>query len=191
MKNTILLSLFIIIALPSFGQRFLSPDTTVELYSEDSEIKVFEENPLYNDSHNDDVAFYINDILVSEPVFRQLDPQNIKSVNVVKEKLQHNGITYGARIYIKTKNDFKPEIISLGDLAKKYLTINSEILVFQIDDKVINQDYTDYIIDENFILKIVKSKIASPNSTDIALIKIITKTDENIEKANQVKVIIR
>lgn len=66
------------------------------------------------------------------------------------------------------------------------MTINSEILVFQIDDKVVDQDYTDYIIDENFILKIVKSKIKSPNSTDIALIKIITKTDENIEMANQV-----
>ena len=191
MKKCIILSIVILAALPTFGQRFLTPDTTVELYSKDSEIKVFEENPLNNTSHNDDIAFYINDILVSETIFRQLDPLKIESVNVVKEKLQHNGISYDARIYIKTKNDFKPEIISLGDLAKKYLTINSEILVFQIDDKVINQDYTDYIIDENFILKIVKSKIKSPNNTDIALIKIITKTDENIEKANQVKVILR
>lgn len=118
MKKCIILSIVILAALPTFGQRFLTPDTTVELYSKDSEIKVFEENPLNNTSHNDDIAFYINDILVSETIFRQLDPLNVESVNVVKGKSLHSRKDYPGRVYIKTKNDFRPEIISLGDLAK-------------------------------------------------------------------------
>jgi hypothetical protein len=60
-------------------------------------------------------------------------------------------------------------------------------VVFQINENVISQDYTEYLVDENFILKIILNKIkTTEKGTEINLIKLITKTPENIKKANQI-----
>jgi hypothetical protein len=51
--------------------------------------------------------------------------------------------------------------------------------VFQINENVVNEDYTKYIVDEDFPLKLIQSKCENVNyNVEINVIKIITKTPE-------------
>jgi len=68
------------------------------------------------------------------------------------------------------------------------LKLNKNPIIYQIDEKVIENSKTDFLVDENFILKIVVEKITtSENNTEINLIRLITKTPENIKKTNEIR----
>ena len=68
------------------------------------------------------------------------------------------------------------------------MKLNKNPIIYQIDEKVIENSKTDFLVDENFILKIVVEKITtSENNTEINLIRLITKTPENIKKTNEIR----
>ena len=69
------------------------------------------------------------------------------------------------------------------------MTLDTNPIIFQIDENVINQDYNEYSVDESFILKIELNKIkTSKKGTEINLVKLIMKTPENIKKANEIRI---
>lgn len=82
------------------------------------------------------------------------------------------------------KAGYKSNFISLKALSNKHLNLNENPIIFKIDEKIINKDYNSYLIDENFVLKIIISKLkTSEKNTEINLIKVITKTKVNIKKS--------
>ena len=56
-----------------------------------------------------------------------------------------------------------------------------------IDGIIINADYDNFVVDENNLLKIIVDKLQNAKeSIDLGLIKLLTKSDENLKKANEV-----
>lgn len=160
-------------------------------YSENSEIKVF-----YSDKssefHSDrkPVGLFVNDKFVgSQEVLNFINPVKIETINVEKKKFGMNGTEYYGKIFIKMKSDYNPKFLTLKKLSEKYLKLNENPRIYQINEKVIEDSKDEILVDENFILKIVVEKItASENNTEINLIRLVTKTPENIKKANEIRI---
>jgi len=192
MKKIIFVLTLLLLTFNSFSQNIIDKKSAAKAnYSENSKIKV-----IYNDSLNKfhskkkPAGIFFNGTFVGDQrVLNVINPKKIESLNIEKEKFEKNGKEYYGKILVKMKSDYKPNFISLKELTSKYLTLNTSPIIYQIDENVINQDYNEYSVDENFILKIILSKIkTSEKNNEINLIKLITKTPENIKKANEIRI---
>jgi hypothetical protein len=128
-------------------------------------------------------AYFLNGALVSQSVMKFLDPNKIESIKVEKEDIVIENTKYEGKITIETKNDYKPNLISLNELRLKYTTVPENAALFQIDNEIADGDYKTYLIDKNYILKITVNKLESP---DLSIIKVISKSAENIKKSNEI-----
>jgi hypothetical protein len=70
----------------------------------------------------------------------------------------------------------------------QYTSLKNKSAIFTIDGKVINADYDHYKIDKNTILKIIVEKFAGSSNKELWLVKVLTKTDENIKKSKQIMI---
>jgi hypothetical protein len=58
-----------------------------------------------------------------------------------------------------------------------------------IDGDIVNADYDNYVIDENNLLTIIIDKFQNTKERiDLGLIKLLTKSEENIKKRNQIMI---
>lgn len=58
-----------------------------------------------------------------------------------------------------------------------------------MDGPIIYTDYDTFLVGEDFILKIIVDKIKpSKDGIEINLVKLITKTPENIKDANEIRI---
>jgi hypothetical protein len=191
MKKNIFALILLFVTFNSFSQNINGRKFTEKSnYSENSEIKV-----IYNDSlktlhsKNKPVGIFVNGVFLNENLISAINPNKIETMKVEKDSFEKNGKEYFGKIIIELKSDYKPNFISLKELASKYLTLDTNPIIFQIDENVINQDYNEYSVDESFILKIELNKIkTSKKGTEINLVKLIMKTPENIKKANEIRI---
>jgi hypothetical protein len=128
-------------------------------------------------------AYFLNGALVSQSVLKFLDPNKIENVKVEKEDIEIEKTKYSGKITIETKNNYKPNLISLNELRLKYTTVPENAVIFQIDNEIADGDYKTYLIDKNYILKITVNKLESP---DLSLIKVISKSEGNLKKSNEI-----
>ncbi len=128
-------------------------------------------------------AYFLNGVLVNQSVTKFLDPNKIESVKVEKENIEIENTKYAGKVTIETKNNYKPNLISLNDLRLKYTTVPENAAIFQIDNEIADGDYKTYLIDKNYILKITVNKLESP---DLSIIKVVSKSEENIQKSNEI-----
>lgn len=69
----------------------------------------------------------------------------------------------------------------------KYTNIKDNSTIFKIDDELINADYENNLVDENYILKIIVEKFENKNEKlNINFINLITKSEENIKKSKEI-----
>ncbi len=165
--------------------------TTKPNYSESSEIKVIYKDSLNKFHSNKKTAgIFVNGIFVGdENVLNTINSEKIESLNIKKENFEKNGKEYHGKILVKMKSEYNPKFITLKELIVKYLDLDKKPIVFQIDEDVVNQDHDNYLVDESFILKIILKKIqTTEKNTEINLVKLITKTSENIKKANTIRI---
>ena len=93
------------------------------------------------------------------------------------------------QIHIKTRSDYNynPKTISLTELKNKYTEFKGNPVIFMIDGNIVNADYNNYVIDENNVLTIIVDKFQNAKeSIDWGLIKLLTKSEENIKKRDQI-----
>ena len=136
--------------------------------------------------HTRQIAHFLNDELVSYTLVETLNPKLIESINVVKSKIQINQVDYDGQIHIKTKNQYNPKAISLSALKEKYTNLKNKPTIFMLNGNVINADYDKYVVDENYLLTIIVDKVEnSKEKIDVALIKLLTKSEENIKKSKE------
>ncbi len=141
------------------------------------------------DKAANDVAYFINGDFFGAFILKTIDPKSIDKIEVVKQEIEVNGATYTGQIHIKLKKEYKPEYISLNDLKAKYTTLPDFPVLFMIDDEIINADYDKFLVDEKFILKIIADRIDNAEENlNVNFIRLITKTDENIKKANEIRI---
>lgn len=189
MKKNIFAIILLLLTFNSFSQNIIGKKSTKKPnYSENSEIKVLYNKFQTNQSNKNSGAVFINGIFVGgQNVLNVFNSNKIESIKIKKENFEKEGKLYYGKVLIETKNGYVPEFVTLKALTEKYIMLSTNPIIFQINDNVISQDYKEYLVDENFILKIVLNKIkTTEKETEINLIKLITRTPENIKKANQI-----
>ena len=93
------------------------------------------------------------------------------------------------KFYIKTKSSYTLKLISLTDLKNKYTNLKDKSVVFMIDGSIINADYDRCMVDESYLLTIIVDKIENTKEKiDLGLIKLLTKSDENIKKSKEIRI---
>ncbi len=185
MKNIIII-LLLVVSVNLFGQE----TNGKHKYSKKLDIIVSYKDSLQESRSKYNPAYYVNDFLLEySDELISINPRKVKSIDVEKKDFEINGKKYYGKIIIKTKDNYKPNFITLKELAYKYLTIDTSPLIFQIDDKIINYDINKYVVDEKFILKIELSKVkTSEQNIEINFIKIMTKTTDNKKKLRKIRI---
>jgi hypothetical protein len=180
MKSIMLLTLAIWTT-SSFGQTPSNKDLEKE-----TGLKVIYAN---NERNINKPAYFLNGKLVNETVLGTLNPNQIESINVIKENIQIDSIRYSGQIHIKTKNGYEPKLISLNDLKDKYTNLKNKPAVFMIDGSIINANYATYMIDETYLLEIIVDKIENTQQKiDLGLVKLLTKSEGNIKNSKEIRI---
>jgi hypothetical protein len=174
----------------SFGQNLSGKVTGVRMTNQeivtknDTIIKVFYKNEIKSDKKP---AYFINGKLANESILRSINPNEIETVNVEKENIEIENVKYYGKLYIVTKSTYKPKIISLNNLKLKYTNLKDNSTIFQIDNEIINANYESYLVDENYILKIIVEKFENKKEKlDVNFIRLTTKSEENIKKSKEI-----
>ena len=189
--GNIIIAVLLLISTVSFSQEIhgVTVNKNTTKYSEDSDIYV---RYLKQSSSNNNAAIYINGEFYKEgfALLKTINPNRIEAVNVEKGETKINEIKYFGKLLIILKPDYKPSVITLNNLIAKYLTLDDNPVILQIDDTYINQDFNEYIVDEKYILQVDVTTVNTSKNTTINLVYLITKSDKNIENENQPKNII-
>ena len=159
----------------------------VRIYSENDTIPIV----VYReDTMNNNTLWYLNGQVIDQQVLSTIDPSKIEEVKVDKRIVEFNEILYGGIIYVITSEDYSPKLISLNNLRAKYLNMPDSIsTLFLLDGEVVNMDYDEFVVDENYILKIEAQVVDnSKEDLDIVVIKLITRSKENLEEANTIRI---
>jgi hypothetical protein len=94
---------------------------------------------------------------------------------------------YRGQIHIITKKAYQPNLVSLTSLKSKYSKETST--VFMINDEIVERNYDDYLVDQDYILRIIIKPVdISKEGIRFNLIQILTKTDDNIKRVNEIKI---
>lgn len=143
---------------------------------------------VYVDKTNDNgkPAFYINEKFTGSLV---LDPNVIESIRVEKGEVQIGDKKYNGQIFIQTKSNYTPKLSSLLALKDRYTNLANKPAVFMVDGEIVNADYDKFIVDENYVLQVIVDSVKNEKENiDLAVIKLLTKTEENIKKSKEVRI---
>jgi hypothetical protein len=165
----------------------LVESTNTQIVSQnDTVLKVFYVNS--NDSERSP-AYYLNGQFVNETILKTLNPNAIDNIRVETQEIKVETQKYYGQIFINTKGDYRPILISLSDLKSKYTNLKNTPTIFMIDNEIINGDYDKCIVDENYLLRISIEKIENrKEKLHFNLIQILTKTEENIKKSKEIRI---
>jgi len=134
-------------------------------------------------------AYYLNGKLSNMTILNTIEPDLVKSIDVVKEKKEINGRSYYGQIYIKMERDYKPKLISLTDLKLKYTSLKIEPSIFVIDNVIINNNYDEYKVDEKCVLKIeVETFDNQEENLKFNIIRLMTRRSGQINKSNEIRI---
>ena len=132
-------------------------------------------------------AYYLNGKFVNKSSLSTFDPQFIDSIHIEKKEMEIENKKYYGQVYITMKKEYTPKLISLTDLEQKYTNLRNGITVFMIDDDIIKEDYDQYLVDENYILKIIVDTIEmKKEKATVNVVRLLTKSKENIEKSEKI-----
>jgi len=134
-------------------------------------------------------AYYINGELANPTIIKTIDPQLIDSIHVEKKEIEIKDKKYYGQIFLKMKKEYNPTLISLTDLRLKYLRPTNRLAIFMIDNDIVKSDYENYLVDEKFILKIIVDHVGNEEENlNIEIIRLLTKTEENIKKSKEIRI---
>lgn len=130
-------------------------------------------------------AVYLGEKLVDMTLLKTIDPNLIEDIRVDKKEIQVDGRRFTGQIFLKMKNGYRPKLTTLADLRTKYLHPGDKPVLFMIDNDLVTGDGAQYLVDENYILKIV---VESPNTGNLEFIRLLTKSEENIRKSKEIRI---
>ena len=151
----------------------------------DSSLKVIYENP----ESDLKPAYYVNGILMNSSIIRTLNPKVITGIRIEGDIIEIDSQKYHGRLSITTNPQYQFKLISLTDLKLKYAISKNVPTIFMIDNVLVKEDYDKFILDQNYILRINIEKIEnSKENLHFTVIRILTKTKENIRKDNEIRI---
>ncbi len=178
----------ILLTINSFGQKLTGEIPGVKMTSQeiqsknDTIIKV-----VYKNEDNKKLVCFLNGKITNESILRSINPDEIETLNIEKENIEIENVKYYGKLYVVTKSTYKPKFISLNNLKLKYTNLKENSTIFKIDNEIINADYGNYLVDENYILKIIIEKFENKiEKLNVNFVCLITKTEENIKKSKEI-----
>ncbi|WP_426791286.1 hypothetical protein [Sphingobacterium sp. WOUb80] len=106
------------------------------------------------------------------------------------QSVEHN--TERKVIMLGLKPEYNPVLISLSAFKNKYTTIKSENVIFKIDERFVQSDPNKVLVDEANIMLIYVSPIKFVGDLkDVYMITLIPRTEANLKKFNEKRIIIR
>lgn len=157
MKQLFYITVVSFFIIQSFAQSKLSKDNR-GLPDMKQEINNHQQAPKWN-SLPQPVFYLVNDLVFNSEMLVTIDNDKIETVRVRKDPFEKDGIHYHGTISIKLKSDYEPNFITLMDLAIKQFKIDTENLIFKINGNIVNSDYSQFYVDENFLLKITTDNL--------------------------------
>lgn len=133
------------------------------------------------------MAIFVNSVFISDYVAKHTNPKAIAKFSVEKGDIEINNVMYTGKVLIETKADYKPNFIPLNDFKKKHIATKRKSILFQIDDEIIQEDYDEYMIDENYVLRVIVEKVKNKR-LDFTLIKLLTRSDKNIKNSKRIMI---
>lgn len=112
------------------------------------------------------------------------------SMNEIKDVKVNTDSKFG-EVYVATKNPGSFRFMTLEEIKNKYVKSPAPATLYMIDNNLLKGNIANVKIDENYILNInilSESDFGSLKGAvkDIDIIKITTKSEENLERAGQV-----
>jgi len=135
-------------------------------------------------STNDDIqpAFFLNGEMIDRNVITHIDPELIESIEVKKDSITMSDISSNGAVYITSKSDYIPSLISLNQIREKYVEIEDRPTVFFIDGDTVGGNFDDKILDEKNILKIEYERLQRKGEYDLNVVKIFTRSKNKTDK---------
>jgi hypothetical protein len=137
-------------------------------------------------------AIFINGIFLGSSFF--FDTKEIEKVDVKKEKIEVGGVVYFGQINITTTANYQPNFSTIVEIEKEYLGTSTARCLIMIDSKIIQDNRSSVFIDRNYILKILVEKVDATSRSQtvepekIDFIHILTKTEENVKKSEEIRI---
>lgn len=117
---------------------------------------------------------YLDDIILT------LKAEGINSIEHSTEK---------KALVVELKPGYKPVLMSLSDIVKKYTNVKSERVIFKIDDRFVQNNPREVLIDESNIMLISVSPVKFVGDLeDLYMITLIPRTDKNLKKFNEIRI---
>ncbi len=181
MKKLLTSCIFLLLVSTAFGQvsKASFPDSTVSVLL-DSTIKV----SVIKEAKSSP-AFFLNGKFTYSGTMEFLDFEMIKTLNIVKESFEYKGVIYDRKVLVETKEDYKPVLMSLRKIVKKYVKVEVGKTLFMLNEKVLDVDLDEAMVDKKYVFKIEIQQLVHQ---DLSVVKILTKTKENIEKSKIVRI---
>lgn len=152
-------------------------DTTLKIIFQN--IPVSEQEP----------AYYLNGEHINSSIIQTINPKVITGITIEKVDIEINSKKYYGQIFITTNMNYQFEFVTLTDLKLKYSNLKDAPTLFMINNQLINKDYDNFILDQNYLLRINVETIENPKENfHFNLIRILTKTQENIKKVNEISI---
>jgi hypothetical protein len=163
--KTIAFVFFVLLTLKSFGQ-------------------VKEANSYYPQK---EPWFFLDSVKINKNQM-YFNPDKIVRINVVKSD---NTNQNSGKVYISSKNPKDFNFITLTDIERTYSKSKSASVLFMIDNKILKDNILTYKIDSDYILAVEVLKATEIESlksgfSNLKIINIKLKTEENIAKANEI-----
>lgn len=185
--KTILFCLFSLLSISAFSQKdYWQKKLSGQTTQNDTIPTVVNIQPINTDRYP---LYTLNGQQISLSTLNTINPKIIDSINVEKKEIKLNGTTYYGKVSIKMEGGYRPQFVSLNNLKLKYTQIKNEPVIFMLDNEFIKEDYDQYIVDQNYILKIIVDKIDMPdNKLQINVIRLLTRNEENIRKSKEIHI---
>jgi len=111
---------------------------------------------------------------------RSLKSEGVKSVDINKER----GV-----VVIELAPGYNPILTSLSDIIKKYTNIKSEHVIFRIEDKFVQNNPNEVLVDASNIMLISISPVKFVGDLeDLYMVTLVPRTDKNIKKFNEIRI---
>ena len=190
MMKKLLILLFSLTLAQSFAQTTKEKTQNVPINRQNNRIIDTALRVIYVDKNKSErtSAVFINGKYVTNSIFLSTFKMDyVENIEIISRDTLIENISFGSQLYIKTKDNYMPKFISLTAVKDKYTNLKGKTVIFTIDGDFINENYDACLVDENHLLTIIVDKFEiAKEKKELGLIKILTKSQKNLEDRNQI-----
>jgi uncharacterized membrane protein (UPF0182 family) len=141
-------------------------------------------------SKNTEPALFLDSVFIAANTMKYINPDEIESVNSVKNDTVVNNNCYAGQIHFRSKNPNKYIFLTLEQIKSEYTKVKKTDVSYMINGEFIKENIDTFKLDRNYILKVeVTDSNAFYNlrksDSKFDIINILGKTKENLDPKNR------